>query len=298
MKRKTGGCVILYHPEAEVVSNIRSYCSFVEILFVIDNSQMQDLALTEQIRMISGKIEYRWMGGNKGLSAGLNLGCRLAMQQQCDWLLTMDQDSHFEGSELADLIAGIDSVEQRFGETGILSPYHLVSKDFDTRAAERYTAERFVMTSGNLLNLGAATRIGPFEEKLFIDCVDMDYCLRLRKAGFAVIQDNSVQLRHSLGNFQKGKIAALAIGYSNHNPVRRYYITRNRSYVLRKYFRFDPKFSLLVLRSMIGDTVRVLFFEKEKLSKFRAMFTGVWHSLTGHYGKYDPGKGKEGGAKA
>ena len=259
---------------------------------------MQDLALTEQIRMISGKIEYHWMGENKGLSAGLNLGCRLAIGQQCDWLLTMDQDSHFEGNQLADLIAGIDDVEQRFGKTGILSPYHLVSKDFDTRAAQRYTAERFVMTSGNLLNLGAATTIGPFEEKLFIDCVDMDYCLRLRKAGFAVIQDNSVQLRHSLGNFQKGTIAALAIGYSNHNPVRRYYITRNRSYVLRKYFRFDPKFSLLVLRSIIGDTVRVLFFEKEKWSKFRAMFTGVWHSLIGHYGKYDPGKGKEGGAKA
>jgi hypothetical protein len=42
----------------------------------------------------------------------------------------------------------------------------------------------------------------------------------------------------------------------------------------------------LQLRATLGDTVRVLFFEKDKSLKFRAMLTGLWHSLTNHYGKY------------
>ena len=37
------------------------------------------------------------------------------------------------------------------------------------------------MTSGNLLNLKIAEKIGDFEEKLFIDEVDHDYCYRIRR---------------------------------------------------------------------------------------------------------------------
>jgi rhamnosyltransferase len=144
------------------------------------------------------------------------------------------------------------------------------------------------MTSGNLLNLEATRAAGPFEEKLFIDCVDLEYCLRLRKEGFVIIQDNTVPLEHSLGDFRTWKFLGLKIGYSNHNPVRRYYITRNKIYVLRKYFRSDPVFSWLVIRSMAGDVVRIVFFEKQKISKLRSMLFGCRDAVTGHYGKYVP----------
>jgi rhamnosyltransferase len=286
MKRKIGGCVILFHPEADVVSNIQSYCSGVDTLFVIDNTPTEDQPLIARIKALSDKIVYRWMGENKGLSAALNLACRMALERQYDWMLTMDQDSSFPDNDLATLIDGMDAAASKFGKLGIISPYHLVSKHFDRQQAERYTQARFVMTSGNLLNLGAMTEIGPFEEKLFIDCIDMDYCLRLRKNGYHIVQDNSVRLRHSLGDFQQGKIAAVPMGYSNHNPLRRYYITRNRFFLIKKYIGFDPVLCWLQLRAMLGDSVRVLFFEQDKSLKFRAMLTGVWHSLTNHYGKY------------
>jgi rhamnosyltransferase len=142
------------------------------------------------------------------------------------------------------------------------------------------------MTSGNLLNLDAVASIGPFEEKLFIDCVDMDYCLRLRRAGFRIIRDHSVGLQHSLGDFRTGKVGSIRIGYSNHNAGRRYYITRNKIYLLKKYFRFDPRLGWLVIRSMAGDTLRILLFEHNKFGKLSAILTGLRHSLTNHYGSY------------
>ncbi len=286
MKRKIGGCVVLFHPEAEVVSNIQSYCAGVHTLFVIDNSPTENQPLIARINAVSEKIVYRWMGENKGLSAALNFGCRLAREQQFDWILTMDQDSNFLDNDLAALIEGIEIAENTFERIGILSPYHLVSEQFNRQEAARFTETRFVMTSGNLLNLRAMDQTGPFEEKLFIDCIDMDYCIRLRKMGYHIVQDNSVRLNHSLGNFKEGKIVALPVGYSNHTPLRRYYITRNRLYLVKKYIGFDPALCWLQVRATIGDMVRVLFFEKDKSLKFRAMLTGLWHSLTNHYGKY------------
>jgi rhamnosyltransferase len=226
------------------------------------------------------------MGENKGLSAALNLACRMALERQCDWMLTMDQDSSFLDSDLKALIDGMDAAEIRFGKLGIISPYHLVNKHFELMEKERYTEARFVMTSGNLLSLRAMAETGPFEEKLFIDCIDMDYCLRLRKNGYHIVQDNSIRLRHSLGDFQQGKIVALPMGYSNHNPLRRYYMTRNRFFLIGKYLGFDPVLCWLQVRAMLGDVVRVLLFEQDKSLKFRAMLTGFWHSLTNHYGKY------------
>jgi rhamnosyltransferase len=286
MKRKISGCVILFHPDVEVVANIQSYCSGVDTLFVIDNSTSTDQPLIASIKALSSKIVYQWLGENKGLSAALNIACRMGLEERYDWMLTMDQDSSFLDNDLAALLDGIDTAEARFGKLGIISPYHLVSKHFDQQEQERYTQARYVMTSGNLLSLSAMAETGPFEEKLFIDCIDMDYCLRLRKNGYHIVQDNSIRLRHSLGNFQQGKIVAMPMGYSNHSPLRRYYITRNRFFLIGNYMRFDPRLCWLQLRATLGDAVRILFFEKDKSLKFRAMLTGFWHSLTNRYGKY------------
>jgi rhamnosyltransferase len=286
MKRKIAGCVILFHPEAAVVSNVQTYCTGVDTLFVIDNSPTDNQPLIASINSLSDKIVYHSMGGNKGLSAALNFACRLALDLQFDWILTMDQDSSFLDNDLANLIEGVQTAENSFERIGILSPYHVVSEQFNRQETGRFTEARFVMTSGNLLNLRAMSETGPFEEKLFIDCIDMDYCLRLRKRGYHIVQDNSVRLNHSLGNFKEGKILALPVGYSNHSPLRRYYITRNRLYLIKRYIGFDPALCWLQLRATLGDMARVLLFEKEKSLKFRAMLTGLWHSLTNHYGKY------------
>lgn len=286
MKRKISGCVILFHPQAEVVSNIQSYCYGVDTLFVIDNSTTEDRTLIARIKALSDKIVYRWMGENKGLSAALNIACRMGLENQYDWMLTMDQDSSFLEDDLAALVDGIDTAEVRFGKLGIISPYHVVSEHFDQLEHERYNLARYVMTSGNLLSLKAMAVTGPFEEKLFIDCIDMDYCIRLRKNGYQILQDNSIRLRHSLGNFQQGKLVALSVGYSNHSPLRRYYITRNRFFLIGNYIVFDPLLCWLQLRAMLGDAVRILFFEQDKSLKFRAMLTGFWHSLTNRYGEY------------
>ena len=55
-----------------------------------------------------------------------------------------------------------------------------------------------VMTSGNLLNIAAHKKVGGFDEKYFIDCVDWEYCLKLNTMNYQVLTLNDIELNHSL----------------------------------------------------------------------------------------------------
>jgi rhamnosyltransferase len=56
------------------------------------------------------------------------------------------------------------------------------------------------MTSGNLIHLTAHKIIGGFNEKLFIDYIDHEYCPRLHINGFSVIRANKAMLFHKVGD--------------------------------------------------------------------------------------------------
>jgi GT2 family glycosyltransferase len=67
------------------------------------------------------------------------------------------------------------------------------------RTKERFEEKLVVITSGNLLKVSAFERIGGFREDLFIDSVDFDFCLRLKKSGYRIMRCNQAILYHSLG---------------------------------------------------------------------------------------------------
>ena len=55
------------------------------------------------------------------------------------------------------------------------------------------------MTSGSLLDLSAYEAVGPFMDELFIDQVDNEFCLRLRAAGFSVLEAGEATLQSPSG---------------------------------------------------------------------------------------------------
>ncbi len=289
---KKAGCVILFNPQPSVISNIGTYFSSLDLLILVDNSPVKDLVLLDRLRQNPGKLVYKWLGCNEGVASALNIACRIAIENECEWLLTMDQDSRFNESGAASLFQLTGPVRDRHAGVGIITPYHRVNEVFIEWHEEKFSVIPATMTSGNLLYLRAWSSIGGFEEKLFIDYVDFEFCLRLRKNGFQVIQVNQIYLEHSLGDFRIKNFFGRKVGISNHNFIRRYYITRNKLYTIRKYFHFDRSFCLVILKSLLGDGLRVLFYEKDRYRKLRAMFTGMLHFMFNRYGVY-AGKGND-----
>ena len=70
---------------------------------------------------------------------------------------------------------------------------------------------------------------------MFIDSVDFEYCYRMRKCGYGVIQVRDVQLLHELGKSQKRRLLFWKIDVTGHSAFRKYYIARNNVYYPLKH---------------------------------------------------------------
>jgi rhamnosyltransferase len=275
------GMVVLFHPDDGITQRVRSYIDEVSNLLVIDNSEPPSV-VAEQLKQLGQKVIIVTNNGNKGIAHALNQGVDFGLSRGFNWLLTMDQDSEFQPGAVQAMKNFVASTKIPLG---ILAPFHHTPGARLPRFQNPTKALRITMTSGNLLNLEAAKECGPFEEKLFIDSVDHDYCLRLRRKGFQVIRLNAAILQHKLGDIRYRDVAGLRIKTSNHSPDRRYYMTRNRMFVMSRHMMFDIKFFWRELTELIKSFFAVVLFEEKKSQKLRAMLTGAWHFLTGRYGK-------------
>ena len=71
-------------------------------------------------------------------------------------------------------------------------------------------------------------KVGYFDESLFIDMADTDFCMRLYENNIKMIKVKSVVLYHSLGEARRLKNGFLSFNITNHSPLRGYYMIRNR----------------------------------------------------------------------
>lgn len=280
-KRKIAGVVILFNPDDSVPGNILSYLDIVDRLFVYDNSKSENQQLLEGLGDID--VEYFHNGTNDGVSHALNFCARVALDQGYELMLTMDQDSYFPpdmASMYSDYLKKVN-----FKETGLVSPWHNMKSYKDPpRTGTSFVPH--VPTSGNVLDLNVLRELDFFEEKYFIDYVDIEYCFRLKSRGYRVLQVNTIELIHNLGNLVEKRIFFRKISVTNHSAIRYYYRARNRLDVIKKYIFKLPRQSMLLIRLSLTDTIKVILYEKNKADKTGKMLLGLLHFVFNRYGKY------------
>ncbi|WP_461489920.1 glycosyltransferase family 2 protein, partial [Pontibacter sp. HJ8] len=209
-----------------MLENIRTYAHRLHRLYLLDNTESPSHAVRKAVEEEFNEVEYIHLPHNQGIAKALNTAASRAAKQGFDWLLTMDQDSKASDNMIERLLEVCDIYGKE--ELGIIAPKYLQQTDTSATAGSGLEEVDIVITSGNLLNLNAFIKTGPFREDFFIDYVDHEYCLRLRLAGYKIIVNNSVLLYHELGNSQSHHLFGKSVIASHHNPLRRYYITRNR----------------------------------------------------------------------
>lgn len=286
MNTTIAACVVLYNPPDDVLLNIKSYYEQVNYLIAIDNSEKENTIFEHECRQLFPGIIYKWQGSNTGIAGALNTACQLSIEKGYNWLLTMDQDSCFAKGDLQKMIDHIHLAQKKFANIGIITPLHIVSNEETDMTNEAFKKLNIVMTSGNLLNLAVYRQAGHFNESLFIDFVDYEYCIRLQQSGFTIIQDNAIRMKHSLGDFFVRHLLGFKFGVSNHNHIRRYYKTRNSLFVGFKYRKTQQKFFLLSLfYTLIYDPLIIVLYEENKIKKLKAIFYGIKDFLQKKYGQ-------------
>jgi rhamnosyltransferase len=275
--------VVTYNPRPSFVDNIEAVAAQGAEVVLVDNGSAGEME--QHLRKLEACLKCKVIRNrqNLGIAAALNLGVNYAMEAGFDWVCTFDQDSRVceeffwkmrEAYQQAPHPEKIALITPRYvdRETGI--PLRL-----RRAGAEILTT----LTSGSMMPSSAIRKLGLFEESLYIDAVDTEFCLRARRNGMLILQSPAVLL-HSLGHTTYHHLLGLHFGTTNHSPGRHYYITRNRLRLLSRYAADWPWF-WREIRGMIFDDAKIMLVEPNKWGKFRAMAAGAVDALSGRFGK-------------
>lgn len=237
--------IVLYNPDMERLNqNIEAIQQQVEMIFLFDNGSKNQ----RQLQMKYSKydnIVFLYSTKNTGVAHALNRLCRAAARNEFQWILTLDQDSICPEQMIRKMMQYI----YRPNIAIITSRIQDRNRAPLSCAAEMPYCEEIseCITSGSLTNISVFQQVGGFNDALFIDEVDTDFCIRCRMAGYKILRINTIVLLHEFGtsapvyifrNF--GKI--FHIRYlerpkytGNYSDFRKYHMVRNSVYLLRKY---------------------------------------------------------------
>lgn len=217
----------------------------LDLLVVVDNSPGEETRRIVGRRGEQGhRIRYVPAPDNLGFAGGIAMGMQEAMEaaRDGDWIVVLDDDDPPPSpTTLADLLQFAEEARSRDPRT----------------AAVGLTGARFDFGRGRLLRLhdhelhgavgvdyigggqfplylaGVLREVGPFLGTLFFAYEDLEYGLRLRKAGYRLYAHGDLwrERRATLGRLGLEVRPSVGLGPAG---WRRYYGLRNLVYVLRR----------------------------------------------------------------
>ena len=136
------------------------------------------------------------------------------------------------------------------------------------------------ITAGCLTNVKAVIDTGGFDELLFIDHVDHDMCLRLRRRGYRIIKVGTAKIFQEFGRETvRRRFLWKTYTQRGYAPLRVYYQTRNSVYMLRKYgkeYQTKPYYNYFHL--IFAFFARFLY-EPKRFTRLKAFVNGYFAGL-------------------
>lgn len=286
----TAAVIVTYHPDASFPEHLERIARQVGRVFVVDNASNRDaLAMLQTLADKSDSVVLIENEENLGVATAFNQGVRASRESGYAWVLTFDQDSWVD-ERLLTALATVVSEHPQPTSIGIVGVnyWHAVTgeKAYEPRSGEGQWIEvDAVITSGSLMSTAIFDEIGCFREELFIDCVDSDYCLRLLLRGYKVLMATEPLLKHKLGNQEKHRLLWKRPSCTHYTAIRHYYLMRNRLSMISRYCRSHPAWAFRELREICVVLLLLTLYERQRLTKFRAVVLGAWHALRRRAGK-------------
>jgi GT2 family glycosyltransferase len=268
-----------------------------EIVVVNNASSDNTLSLLETHypdATVLNQSENGGVGG--GFSAGLDYA---ANARKHDWIWLLDQDSVPADDGLEQLIEGLRFLGDDVENTAILAPLCMhAESELDYSASlwrnglrklgadvgnQKISFVDSVISSGTLVRKEAVEEVGLPRADFFIDFVDHEYCLRVRRHGYKIAVIAGSKLDHAIGDTIQVNIFGFRKNWPWHAPWREYYMTRNEIFTVWKYFP-DWRTKLNVTRRLLRHAAGVLLLGRQKRACLTMMYRGVVDGRAGHLG--------------
>lgn len=277
--------IICFYPDILKLNKlIQTIQESVDQIIVVNNGGLD----TDLLGMESGKVRVESRGENLGIASALNIGCAIAIESGHRFIISFDQDSTPEKSMIPKLMqeyliyevagqkvaaVGPQLIDVRSGLSISIPFVKFTSYWYEELVEEGTQLVSQLITSGCLLNLSAWADGNKFNEELFIDFVDNNWCWRVIKKGYVVLGTTKARMAHEISDKIK---KTNRYSLNKYGPTRRYFQSRNAVYHLF-YEDLLVAQKLYLLKSLLVMLASVLFFDENRLRSFWKFLHGVVH---------------------
>lgn len=261
--------IVTYNPDIAVLKqNIAAVAEQLERVVIVDNASA-NAAEVEALAADAGAEVIR-NARNEGIAKALNQLMEYGQNCGFVWMLSLDQDSVCPPDYCEKMLAVLVHVP----EPGIVAPT-IVDKTVGVvghRPTREFQEVRTCITSGAFVKISVWEEVGKYDETMFIDFVDFEFCYRVRRHGYKVIQTNAAALSHKLGECEIHRFLLWKVRVNGHSAFRKYYIARNNIYYPRKH-----RLWLHLVRGNVRNLwglVLILLYEDDKRNKAVRLING------------------------
>lgn len=268
----TAAGIVLYNPDlVNLNKSIKELVKSVNYIYLVDNASNN---IDEVIKLIKEWDNIKLIRNNKnlGIAIALNQLLQMAYSDDIKFLLTLDQDSVLEDIMFRNMM--------KYSNTESVAVICPIINDLNKKKRIEQNSEILdldrCITSGSIMNLKVCKDIGFFDEKMFIDYVDFDYCKRIKIAGKRIIRVRDAMINHEIGKRSCRKFLFWTVYPTNHSPIRIYYYVRNIKYYLKKFKKqLYLKERLVEHKYLIWKCVSILLYENNKKQKLSMFLKGL-----------------------
>jgi rhamnosyltransferase len=273
--------IILYNPNIKrLKKNINAVIPQADELILVDNASDN----IDEVQETFKNYRIVWIKNteNKGMSGALNQLTEYAANNDIEWLLTLDDDSVCGENMAAELLTAFP----QYDNIAVVSP-RIIDRDITVSANSKekplpdMEEINMCITAGSLTNVKAVIDAGGYDERLFIDHVDHDMCLRLKRQDYKIIKVNTAVIYQEFGKEAvRRRFLWKTYTQRGYTPFRVYYQTRNSVYMIRKYGReFDSRPRYFYFYLIFAFTAR-LIYEPKRIKRLKAFITGYIAGLS------------------
>lgn len=258
--------VPIFRPDSAVAQRIERLRAQVATVVVVDDGSGADRGSW------AFGIEFLAHESNRGIAAALNTGIERARALGATHVLTVDQDTTLGiGYVDAALATFSRARETRIG-AAVVDAVNGVPSVATWTSPEGIALAPEAIQSGMLVSIACIDDVGGFDERLFIDSVDREFCHRIRNRGWGVAIADGTSIAHTIGRLERQHDGAT---YEWHEPFRQYYIARNGIVVARRFRKEEPEWSKVMLRTTATEAWRLVRNGPRRIKHAIASAAGV-----------------------
>lgn len=283
------GAIVTYNPNIEKLKVVLNHAeSYISQVIIVDNGSKNIAAINELVNQSNGVLLIS-LEENQGIAAAINIAVE-QLEESTKWILTLDQDSVIPSNMLDTYLKYLD-----LPRAAIISPVVIDKRRYNKK--EKFSNQKvekveLCIQSGSLYNVEILHKLGGFNEWLFIDYVDYEYCYRSRGAGYNIYKLNEVTLNQEFGELYSSKLANIynwlwritswslfkkLTYYPQVNPNRMRYRVRNRIYCMQYLSKIEMTKEII---KTPYEYFKIIFRGKEKLELLNSIYLGTREGIT------------------